>query len=171
MNARGPKKMTVKQQTFADLVISGVPKAEAYGRSYPNSTLRGNALRVEAHRTAALPNVKAYVDAALAKRQSRALLTRETKREILADIAIDKKAPKPARIMAIQVDNRMTGDERPVRVEGEITLYTIFQSMQGPVGLPSGDEIDQLKEATPVRPRRRLKKDDVGQTAMERAAG
>lgn len=152
MAASPTKKLTPAQQLFADLVIAGGKPSECYSKAYPSSSLKGTALSVEATRTKALPHVQRYIEVALAERRSEVLLTRDKKRQLLGGIAQSKTAPYTARIQAIQVDNRMTGDDAPVRIEGEITLHAIFQALRPATALPSTDEIQQLKPAVPVPP-------------------
>jgi len=40
------------------------------------------------------------------------------------------------RIQAIKADNDMTGDNKPIRIEGEITLNGILQGLKPTTGLP-----------------------------------
>lgn len=75
-------------------------------------------------------------------------MTRAEKRVLLKKIANDAKKSPMARIAAIKVDNEMTGDNAPVRIEGEITLNTIFQSLKGTTGLPSPDEVIEIEGAS-----------------------
>lgn len=161
-------KMTPQQRLFADLLIEGNAQAIAYKQAYPNQSLGKNALSVEASRAARNPKIAAYVATGLSERRSQVLLTRDKKRQILGGIALDKTAPKAARIAAVKVDNDMTGDNAPVRVEGEITLFSIFSALKPATSLPGPDELKALDqggalELPPAEP--------VLKTAMERAAG
>lgn len=160
--AKSLRRLTPAQQLFADLIIAGGKPSECYSKAYPNSNLTGNALAVQANKGRALPNVQEYIEKALAERRSEVLLTRDKKRQLLGGIAQSKTAPYTARIQAIQVDNRMTGDDAPVRIEGEITLHAIFQALRPATSLPAVDEVEQMKLAEPD-PVENLK------TAMERA--
>jgi hypothetical protein len=76
-------------------------------------------------------------------------MNRQRKREILKAIANDSRKSPMARIAAIKVDNEMTGDNAPVRIEGEITLHTIFNSLGGTTGLPSPHEVIEIQTVTP----------------------
>lgn len=71
-------------------------------------------------------------------------LSRAEKRRILRRLAMNPKLDPVDRIRAIQVDNLMTGDNKPVRFEGEITLHGIFQALKGTTGLPAPDEVIEL---------------------------
>jgi phage terminase small subunit len=134
------KKLTPSQRLFADYVIEGRQKSEAYAAAYPQSSLNRTALSVEAYRTAKLPHVADYIAEALSERRNEVLLTRDKKRQILGSIALDTRKPAHARIMAVNQDNLMTGDHKPVRVEGEITLHSIFAALVKSTGLPGADE-------------------------------
>lgn len=144
-------KLTIQMETFANLVLTGKPFTEAYREAYPQSSLRGNSLQVEASRLAAHPKVDAYLELHRAARRRETLLTRDKKRQILGGIALDNRSPDSSRIMAIKVDNDMTGDNAPVRVEGELTLGAIFKSLGLSTGLPSAAEVRQIKNVTPKR--------------------
>jgi len=136
-----PKRaLTPAQRLFADYVIEGRQKSEAYALAYPQSSLSRPALSTEAYRTANLPHVADYIADALQERRRETLLTRDQKRQILGSIAKDTRAPKHARILAVKTDNEMTGDNAPVRVEGEITLFAIFAGMAKTTGLPGPNE-------------------------------
>ena len=148
-----PRKLTPAQRLFADYVIEGRKQNEAYALAYPISSLSSGALRVDASRTAALAHVAEYIADALQERRRAVLLTRDVKRQILGSIAHDSKAPKHARILAVKTDNEMTGDNAPVRVEGEITLHAIFVAMAKTTGLPGTKELAAIPvHATPVLP-------------------
>ena len=56
---------------------------------------------------------------------------REVKRGILAAIMMGEVqgARVADRIRAIIVDNRMTGDDRPIRVKGELTFQAMLDSL------------------------------------------
>lgn len=98
-----------------------------------------NAHAVRAKELLRNPKISAYLDWLKQETETEATLTRQRKREILKEIAEGKsKNVKPGdRIQAVKTDNEMTGDNKPVRIEGEITLNTIMQSLQGSTGLPN----------------------------------
>lgn len=162
------KKLTAQQLRFADCIIEGINPSESYRRAYPNQSLSKGALAVEANRLKANPKVAAYIEECLAERRREALLTRDQKRQILGGIAKDVKAPQVARIAAIRVDNLMTGDDAPVRVEGEITLFSIFNGMALSTGLPTPNEVKQLKQAVPAGAPKTREDRAPATTAMER---
>jgi hypothetical protein len=82
------------------------------------------------------PKVRAYVAAGLAEQRSQVLLNRDAKRLLLGGIARSRSFPPGARIQAIRADNEMTGDNAPVRVEGEITLHAVFSALRGSKEIP-----------------------------------
>lgn len=144
------RKLTPAQRLFADYVIEGKAKNEAYRLAYPQSSLSPGPLSVEAYRTANLPHVADYIAEALSERRKEVLLTRDKKRQILGSIALDTRAPRSARILAVKTDNEMTGDNAPVRVEGEITLGLIFRSLAHTTGIPAPQEVHEIGEAKDV---------------------
>jgi len=164
------KKLTPQQLRFADYLVEGKNPSESYRLSYPNQSLSPGALKVEAARLKANPKIEAYIADCLAERRHESLLTRDQKRQILGGIAKKQSAPETARIAAIMADNKMTGDDAPIRIQEEITLFAVFNSLGLSTGLPSADELEQLKNVTPKK-RKALPPADAAPatTAMERA--
>jgi len=143
----GPKqrKLTPAQRLFGDYVIEGRAKNEAYRLAYPQSSLSPGALTTEAYRTSNRPNVAEYITEALQERRREVLLTRDKKRQILGAIALNPKARDMARIAAVGKDNDMTGDNAPVRIEGEITLHAIFTALRRTTGLLAAGEAKAIE--------------------------
>lgn len=83
-----------------------------------------------------------------AQRIKEAGMSRAEKRLILKKIANDPKASKQHRIMAIQTDNLMTGDNKPVRFEGEVTLHSIMKALDSSTSLPAPNELIELDPIT-----------------------
>lgn len=133
------KRLTNNELAFANFIADGLSQSEAFRRAYPNSKLSGTPLRVQAHKVAHRPDVAAYINELRQKTEDAKLLTRKRKREILCRIATDSKRRASERIEAIKTDNAMTGDNKPVRIEGEITLYSILKQIAPTTGLPSHD--------------------------------
>jgi hypothetical protein len=109
--------LTAKQRAFANLIAEGKDGSAAYREAYvcPNSS--PITLAREAHRTRELPHVAAYIAQLIAQQERKRFLTRERKRELLADCAEDKKAKWSERTKALEVDNVMTGDNAPQQVQ------------------------------------------------------
>lgn len=132
------RRMTAKQIAFAEAILDGKPPSQAYASAYvPN---RNPAVtKVRAQEVLKHPLVAAYIAKGREKLAKAKLLTRTKKREILFSIASSKTAKAGERVKAIEVDNAMTGDNKPVRIEGEITLYSVLKSIAPSTGLPSHD--------------------------------
>jgi hypothetical protein len=126
--AKTPR-LTTKQITFAHFVLAGDALTTAYRKAYNCTKASPKVLSVRGSELRYHPDVDAYITAALAKREEKALLTRNKKREVLATIALNKRAKPSDRIQAIKADNDMTGDS-VIRVEEEITLSLILQRVQ-----------------------------------------
>lgn len=173
------RKLTAGQAAFVQYRIAGMPVVAAYAKAFPAASKRTLACKpysLERH-----PRVRAAIEAVtlkdtfsvaklmeakgakaavaagvlheeVVKAAEDAGLSRAEKRRILKRIATDRKATRIDRLRAIQVDNLMTGDNKPVRFEGEVTLHTIFQALNGTTGLPSSGELIDLNPAEPVLP-------------------
>jgi hypothetical protein len=108
--------MTAKMQAFADALLSGKEPSPAYIASYPDCRANKGTIARKAHKLSRHPEVAAYLAQERAKMAEHGLLTRMEKRRILATIA-RKKDHKRGSIEAIKVDNAMTGDNAPQKVE------------------------------------------------------
>lgn len=110
------KSLTPKQTAFANEVAAGKDLSESYRLAYDCTKGSPMTVGTNASRTAALPHVAAYIATLKAQQEKRRFLTRERKRELLAAFAED--APKHSdRIKAIEVENRMVGDDAPQQVQ------------------------------------------------------
>lgn len=139
--------LTPKQKAFADALLSGAEQSEAYRLAYnPHGTPSTTAK--EAYRLAGNPKVAEYLAGQRLKQDVGLGLTRAKKRQILKEIAEDPERPARERLMAISIDNLMTGDNKPVRIEGEITLNLIYGALKDSTGLPEPGELEVLDEMT-----------------------
>lgn len=146
------RQLTAKQKAFADALLSGKDASEAYRVAYsPKSTPA--TIGREAYTLVRVPHVAKYIDEQRSKyaKQEEATvgLTRARKREILRTIANDTKASRKDRMTAIQIDNLMTGDNKPVRIEGEITLNLIYGALRDSTGLPAASDLIELDPSDP----------------------
>lgn len=167
------RKLTPQQHKFVQAILAGhLPKA-AYKIAYPSATPR--ALRGRPYAMKKNKRVAAAISAGLAgsaeklaatvgnktgaelvaagvisREIAEAGMTRAEKRKILKRIANDSKASRVDRIRAIQTDNLMTGDNKPVRFEGEITLHGIFKALAQTTGLPAANEVIELDPNGPM---------------------
>jgi hypothetical protein len=136
--------LTFRERKFCNLILLGKTKREAYAEAFsPRGT--PNKIRERARIVSNRPVVVAYIAAEQAKTAESIGLTRAQKRRVLMSIALDTKEDAGKRIAAIQTDNVMTGDNKPVRFEGEITLAGIFMSLQKTTGLPDPNEVHELE--------------------------
>jgi hypothetical protein len=111
------KKLTLKQEAFANLIADGVGPKEAYVRAYGRGAMSDNALRVQASKTQNLEHVAARIAELRAKLDDERTMKRVEKRLILAKIARQPNRKASERIEAIKVDNVMAGHNEPERVE------------------------------------------------------
>ena len=133
-----------RQMRFAQLVFSGQLNISAAYKEAGYESKLGSSTYASASKLLRIHKIQRYLAhlAVIAKRTARqATLTRQRKRELLCDIAEDAEKQSD-RINAIQVDNRMTGDDAPIRLEGEITLGAILEGIAPSVGLPGSDAVD-----------------------------
>jgi len=143
--SKAARELTPKQVRFANYYISGESATQA-ARLAGYSCKTDGAFRVQGTRLVADVNIKAYIDEQMREETAEATLSRQRKREILKGIAEAWKSKgelegdRQAAIQAIKVDNSMTGDDAPVRVEGELTLKGILQAVTGSTGLPQDED-------------------------------
>lgn len=109
------RRLTGKEQAFADRIIAGEQpsaayKAAGYAQCNPNVTA------VAAHRIGNRPAVLAYVDAAKSRLTAKATLTRERKLERLKQRVEHGDMIDREGIKALEVHNLMTGDNAPQQV-------------------------------------------------------
>ncbi len=95
-----------KWEKFAQFVADGKTEKEAYQLVYE---CKPSTARIESVKLYARPLVRARVGFLKEQNAKVAALSREQKRLILAEIALNAKDDR-VRIQAIQEDNRMTGD-------------------------------------------------------------
>lgn len=109
--------LTPSQRAFAHAIADGKDQSAAYREAYncPNSSAR--TVKVNACRVRLVPRVAAYIAELQAKQDEKRFLTREKKRQILADIALATTSKASERTKAIEVDNVMTGDNAPQQVQ------------------------------------------------------
>jgi len=165
-------RLTPKQARYVEARLLGDKPQVAYAKAFPGATkgtlkrkpyeLERNprvlvALRAVRERNVKLAMEMAGTDSAgvlaagvLAREVVEAGLTRAEKRRILKRIAMDRKAARLDRMRAIQIDNLMTGDNKPVRFEGEITLHGIFQALKSTTALPVAEEVIELDPNGPM---------------------
>lgn len=108
--------LTPKERVFADAILDGKGPSEAYRIAY-DTKASGKVVSVNGAKVQKRPHVSKYIAEERLRARNRRFLTREKKRGILAEIAEKKTAKNSDKIKAIEVDNRMTGDDAPQKVE------------------------------------------------------
>ncbi len=112
--------LSEKRRLFALHLASGLSQGDAYQKAF-EATGSQATIRVAGCRLARDPRIAAEVarlQADLrASHDPATMLDRIEKRQKLAEIARDPKQPAVARLKAIELDNRMTGDDAPQKVE------------------------------------------------------
>lgn len=118
------KALNVRQERFCEFVAAGETQTGAYlkaGFTVSKAVARRNAARLLTN-----ADLKARI-AELRKPQTiNALLSRDRKREILAEIATDSTATRSDRIRAMEVDAKLAGHFEPDRVEVEAGPKTLI---------------------------------------------
>ena len=112
-----PREMTSKQRLFAQGILDGMSKTDAYKKAYDTSRWTSRQITNEAHRASLHPLIMAYIKAERSRLDESALLTRIEKRQILAKTARSIRSKPMEKIKAVEVDNVMTGDNAPQKVE------------------------------------------------------
>lgn len=125
--------ITPQQSKFCRLIADGCSQSEAYMKAYPK-TKTARAAESNGSRLMRNDKVKSEIQRLKSKTEAKETLTRQKKRQILAKIANGDKAT--AAIQAIKVDNEMTGDNAPIRVEGELSIKKAWDQISDTSGLP-----------------------------------
>ncbi len=100
---------------FCQLVAQGWPLHRCYMQATGSQGGKANAEK-QAWRWRMRPAVEQAIIAARARLTDATAMTRAEKTNLLSTMARDPVTPAAVRVGAIQVHNRMTGDDEPVRV-------------------------------------------------------
>lgn len=137
--------LTALEHAMVALIAAGCTNhSEAYRRAGGKGHRHADH---HASKILARPHVRARLDELRAKADRAAVLTRTRKREFLAAVVerayvgtgherLDRHCP----LAAIKVDNEMTGDNAPQRVEAEVTLSAVLAALRPTTGLPDPAE-------------------------------
>lgn len=135
-NLRRSWGLNINQARFVRLVWGGFSPTEAYCRAYFGGAVSADSAKYQNGASSAsrmLKDVKVRKALESLEIREAALMgsSRDVKRGILAAIVMGEiEGTKPAdRIRAIIADNRMTGDDRPIRVEGELNFQAMLDSL------------------------------------------
>ena len=124
----GMKALNDRQRRFVEFVAGGMPQGRAYEKA--GYAARGKTADGEASKLVKREEVQAYLRELREASKSEAVLTRDRKRELLAAIAYGEvKATTAERIRAIQVDNAMMGENKPLKLEGEFSIARLLSEM------------------------------------------
>lgn len=172
MRARADK-LTPGQARYVQFRLAGDKRQAAYAKAFPGASKSALACKPymlernprviaamkaanagDAHKLAKLTRtgdtVAVIAAGAVAREVLEVGMTRAEKRRVLKRIAMNPKLDPIDRIRAIQVDNLMTGDNKPVRFEGEITLGGVFAALSQTTGLPAREEVIELDPNGPM---------------------
>ena len=120
-----PNRPVSRQEArFAVLVAQGWPLHRCYTEATGAKVAKKNHAANQAWKWRLRPAVEAEITRRRAALDEAEALSRVEKRTILASIARTDTLPALARIGAVQVDNRMTGHDEPVRVS--VTHELVF---------------------------------------------
>ncbi|GAA5117103.1 terminase small subunit [Luteolibacter yonseiensis] len=119
----GRKPLNVRQERFAELVVSGLSATEAYIQAGYKVTVKSAG--TNGPRLLENAAIRARVAELRAPQTAAALMTKDRKRQILAGIAEDPKSGLLARIRAIEVDAKLAGDFEPDQVVVETGPKTL----------------------------------------------
>ena len=131
-----PNPLPSKQLRFCRAVANGSSYKAAYIQAYPDSSELAS--ETAGPRLFRNVQVKAEIKRLQDKTETKETLTRQMKRERLAKIALGKVGAAKVSDMnaAMKIDNEMTGDNAPIRVEGEITISGVWGRLKDTTGLP-----------------------------------
>lgn len=114
------KTLTAKERAFAQGILDGLTKTEAYRQAYPASRKwKAQMVTNEAHDTSKRPAVAAYIEEGRARLDDEHQLTRMQAVGILAKIAKGKERGATTRdkIAAVAQASKMLGYDVPTKVE------------------------------------------------------
>ena len=116
--------LNVRQERFCEFIAAGESQTDAYlkaGFKVSKADARKHAARLMTK-----DDIKARIAELRKPQTKKALLSRDRKREILAEIAIDSTATRSDRIRAMEVDAKLAGHFEPDRVEVEAGPKTLL---------------------------------------------
>lgn len=146
---RSPQKLlSGKEEAFCQAVANGKTFLESFRIAYDAKGYSKGAAQTQAYRLSCRDHIAARIRELREKIEERMVLSRSRKRHILYEIA-EKRSNQPhERIKAIEVDNRMTGDEAPVKVEGDVTVGLVLTHLLGSTAVPEkiAEPVSQAQE-------------------------
>ncbi len=125
-----------QEKRFAQLSAQGWPLYRCYIEA-TGATCKKSSAEVQAWKWRLRPAVESEIIRRRAALDGSTALARTEKRHILGSIARNEDSPETARIQAIMVDNRMTGEDEPQRSTGgsAVVVFTVDPIGEGTRGL------------------------------------
>lgn len=126
-----PPKLTIRLERFAELIAAGRSGTEAWIEA--GHKVSREVAKASASRALTYDNVKARIAELRAPQTAKTMLSRDLKRELLAQMALTAGAKLQDRIRAIEVDAKIAGHFEPDRTEIEVgprTLQSIKERAQ-----------------------------------------
>lgn len=105
------RKITSKQQAFIRDVVQGMGPSAAYKKHYKTArNWKAQSVATEASRLLNMPHIKEEVDRLKAEADETAIASREDRLRFLTEVMMSTKNELRDRIKAVEVMNRMSGD-------------------------------------------------------------
>jgi len=126
------KKLTQKQEAFALSYVEQGLASDAYRHAYNANNMSGEAIRVEAFRTLANPNISLRVEELQAEARERTMVTVEsiTKKLEAAQLLATTESQPSALTSAIMGEAKVNGlliEKVDAKVTGDINFNTVYQ--------------------------------------------
>lgn len=134
-------RLTEKQESFAQLAVSGITQADAYRESYNAENMSDEAVHVEACRLIKNPKVALRIRQLKEDLEIQALWSRKDSVEVLSQIARSGER-EGDRVNAVKTINSMHGWDKQV-----IDHTSSDQSMS-----PKGKSLDDFYSDVPTQP-------------------
>jgi phage terminase small subunit len=118
------KPLNTRQQRFCEFIAAGETQTNAYlkaGFKVPRTDARKHAARLMTN-----DDIASRIAVLRKPQTEKAILSRDRKRELLAEIALSTTAKTLERIRAIEADSRLAGRFEPDRVEVEAASQTLM---------------------------------------------
>lgn len=128
-------KLTSKQEVFVAAVVAGKTHRDAYLEAYPGSAKwkKIQAVDAAAYKLVQKGHIREKIDDLNSKIDRRSIATREDRMEFLTDTFQDEELSIRDRMRAVEILNRMSGDNITTNINQNITA--------GPLDGLSDDEI------------------------------
>ncbi len=110
------KELKDSHKAFADeYLVNGFNATQAYLKAYPDST--EEAAESSASRLLSNAKVKEYIEEQKKQIKEDAVMTKREKLKLLESWILDREERKSVRLKALEMHNKMTGDNEPEKIE------------------------------------------------------